>query len=192
MKILLHTCCAPCAIVPIKLLQQADFQVMGYFYAHNIHPYTECLKRRETLEGYADAIGLRVITSEGYEMENFLRNVAFREKDRCTYCYHARLRATALMAKRGKFDYFTSSLLYSKYQKHEEIQSIGESVGKDVGIPFYYQDFRIGWKEGIFGVFVRGERSAPRDPTIFSGFTALWNFGNFFRSLHSGCCCLLL
>jgi len=122
---------------------------MGYYYAHNIHPYTECLKRRETLEGYADAIGLRVITSEGYEMENFLRNVAFREKDRCTYCYHARLRATALMAKRGKFDYFTSSLLYSKYQKHEEIQSIGESVGKDVGIPFYYQDFRIGWKEGI-------------------------------------------
>ena len=149
MKILLHTCCAPCAIVPIKLLQQADFEVMGYFYAHNIHPYTECLKRRETLEGYADAIGLRVITSEGYEMENFLRNVAFREKDRCTYCYHARLRATALMAKRGKFDYFTSSLLYSKYQKHEEIQSIGESVGKDVGIPFYYQDFRTGWKEGI-------------------------------------------
>jgi predicted adenine nucleotide alpha hydrolase (AANH) superfamily ATPase len=149
MKILLHTCCAPCAIVPIKLLQQADFQVMGYYYAHNIHPYTECLKRRETLEGYADAIGLRVITSEGYEMENFLRNVAFREKDRCTYCYHARLRATALMAKRGKFDYFTSSLLYSKYQKHEEIWSIGESVGKDVGIPFYYQDFRIGWKEGI-------------------------------------------
>jgi len=149
MKILLHTCCAPCAIVPIKLLQQADFEVMGYYYAHNIHPYTECLKRRETLEGYADAIGLRVITSEGYEMENFLRNVAFREKDRCTYCYHARLRATALMAKRGKFDYFTSSLLYSKYQKHEEIQSIGESVGKDVGIPFYYQDFRIGWKEGI-------------------------------------------
>ena len=149
MKILLHTCCAPCAIVPIKLLQQADFEVMGYYYAHNIHPYTECLKRHETLEGYADAIGLRVITSEGYEMENFLRNVAFREKDRCTYCYHARLRATALMAKRGKFDYFTSSLLYSKYQKHEEIQSIGESVGKDVGIPFYYQDFRIGWKEGI-------------------------------------------
>ena len=149
MKILLHTCCAPCAIVPIKLLQWAEFEVMGYFYGPNIHPYTEYVKRRETLEAYADSIGLQVIYSNGYDMENFLRNVSFREKARCTYCYHDRLSATARMAKHGKFDYFTSSLLYSKFQKHEEIKFIGESVGKAIGIPFYYQDFRIGWKEGI-------------------------------------------
>jgi epoxyqueuosine reductase len=149
MKILLHTCCAPCAIFPIGVLQEAEFDVTGYFYGHNIHPYTECLKRRETLETYADSIGLRVIYAEGYDMENFLRNVAFREKDRCTYCYHDRLSSTARIAKHGKFDCFTSSLLYSKFQKHEEIKSIGESVGKTIGIPFYYQDFRTGWKEGI-------------------------------------------
>jgi predicted adenine nucleotide alpha hydrolase (AANH) superfamily ATPase len=136
-------------MVPIELLQQAEFEVMGYFYGHNIHPFTESKKRRETLETYAESIGLHVIYSNGYKMENFLRNVAFREKDRCTYCYHDRLRATALMAKHGKFDCFTSSLLYSKFQKHEEIKAIGESVGKAVGIPFYYQDFRIGWKEGV-------------------------------------------
>jgi predicted adenine nucleotide alpha hydrolase (AANH) superfamily ATPase len=29
------------------------------------------------------------------------------------------------------------------------IKSIGEAIGKSVGIPFYYQDFRSGWKEGI-------------------------------------------
>jgi len=29
------------------------------------------------------------------------------------------------------------------------IKSIGESIGKSVGIPFYYQDFRCGWKEGM-------------------------------------------
>lgn len=149
MKILLHTCCAPCAIVPIGLLRETEFDVTGYFYGHNIHPYTECLQRRETLGTYADSIGLRVIDSKGYDMENFLRNVAFREKDRCTYCYHDRLSSTARMAKHGKFDYFSSSLLYSKFQKHEEIRFIGESVGKAMGIPFYYQDFRIGWKEGI-------------------------------------------
>ena len=149
MKILLHTCCAPCAIVPIRLLQQDAFDVMGYFYSHNIHPYTECLKRRETLETYAASIGMHLIHSEGYNMENFLRNVVFREKDRCRYCYHDRLMSTAMVAKRGKFDYFTTSLLYSKFQKHEEIRSIGESVAKAIGIPFHYQDFRTGWKEGV-------------------------------------------
>ncbi len=149
MKILLHTCCAPCAIVPIKLLRQADFEVMGYYYAHNIHPYTECVRRRDTLEAYASNIDLRVIYARGYDLEGFVRSVVYREVDRCEHCYHDRLRSTALMAKRGRFDTFSSSLLYSKSQKHDRIRAIGESVGRSVGIPFYYDDFRVGWEKGI-------------------------------------------
>jgi len=149
MKILLHICCAPCAIVPVASLRKDNFDVMGYFYTHNIHPYTECLKRRDTLEAYARTIDLRVIYSEGYEIENFLRNIAFRENERCAFCYYDRLRCTALVAKRGKFDYFTSTLLYSKFQQHEEIRSTGISVGKSIGVPFLYEDFRTGWKDGI-------------------------------------------
>jgi predicted adenine nucleotide alpha hydrolase (AANH) superfamily ATPase len=149
MKILLHTCCAPCTIYPLKILRNEGSDIRGFFYRHNIHPYTECLKRQETLASYAEAIGLEMIFQEGYDLEGFLQNVAFRESDRCTYCYHDRLRSTALVAKRGKFDGFTSTLLYSKHQNHDLIKSIGESVGKSVEIPFYYHDFREGWKEGI-------------------------------------------
>jgi len=149
MKILLHTCCGPCAIYPVKKLREKEFEVMGYFYGHNIHPYTECLRRMETLQTYAKSIGLNVIYAQEYQLEEFLQNVAFRENDRCTFCYYDRLRSTALIAKRGKFDYFTSTLLYSKHQKHEQIKTIGISVGKSVGVPFYYDDFRMGWKEGI-------------------------------------------
>lgn len=122
---------------------------MGFFYKHNIHPYTECLKRQEALESYAKEIDLRVIYQEGYDLEGFIQNVVFRESDRCTYCYHERLRSTALVAKHGKFDYFTSTLLYSKFQKHDLIKSMGESIGRNVGVKFYYQDFRTGWKIGI-------------------------------------------
>ena len=122
---------------------------MGFFYRHNIHPYTECLKRQETVESYSKMIDLHVIYQEGYDLEGFLQKVVFRESKRCRYCYHDRLRSTALVAKRGKFDYFSSTLLYSKFQQHELIKSMGESIGKSVGVPFYYQDFRGGWKEGI-------------------------------------------
>jgi epoxyqueuosine reductase len=59
------------------------------------------------------------------------------------------LKAAALLAKRGKFDYFTSTLLYSKFQKHDLIKSIGEDIGKTGWSNFYYDDFRNGWKEGI-------------------------------------------
>ncbi len=122
---------------------------MGFFYRHNIHPYTECLKRQETVQSYAREIDLRVIYQEGYDLEGFVQNVVYREKDRCNYCYHDRLRTTALLAKRGKFDYFSTTLLYSKFQKHDMVKSIGESVGRAAGVPFCYEDFRTGWKEGI-------------------------------------------
>ena len=149
MKILLHTCCAPCSIYPIRVLREEGLDVMGFFYRHNIHPFTECLKRENTLKTYADKIQLRVQYQEGYDVEGFLRNAAYRESNRCSACYHDRLRATALRAKRGNFDCFSSTLLYSKFQNHEMIRSIGESVGKSVGLPFCYRDFRKGWKEGI-------------------------------------------
>jgi predicted adenine nucleotide alpha hydrolase (AANH) superfamily ATPase len=122
---------------------------MGFFYRHNIHPYSECLKRQETLQSYAGQIELRVIYQEGYDLEGFIQNVVYREKDRCKYCYHDRLQTTALMARRGKFDYFTTTLLYSKFQNHDLIKSIGESVGRSAGVPFLYEDFREGWKEGV-------------------------------------------
>jgi predicted adenine nucleotide alpha hydrolase (AANH) superfamily ATPase len=130
-------------------MREDGLEVMGFFYRHNIHPYTECLKRQEALEAYAEQINLKVIYQEGYDLEGFIRNVAFRESERCNYCYHDRLRSTALLAKRGKFDYFSSTLLYSKHQKHELIRSMGESIGKSVGVPFLYHDYREGWKEGI-------------------------------------------
>jgi predicted adenine nucleotide alpha hydrolase (AANH) superfamily ATPase len=124
-------------------------EMMGFFYRHNIHPYTECLKRQETLQNYADQIDLRIIYQDGYDLEGFIRNVAYREADRCRYCYHDRLRATALLAKRGKFDYFTTTLLYSKFQNHDLVKTTCASIGKSVGVDFLYQDFRTGWKEGV-------------------------------------------
>lgn len=122
---------------------------MGYFYRSNIHPFTECQKREDTLRTYAESINLRVIYQKEYDIVSFFQRVAFREGNRCTICYHDRLNAAAHVAKKGKFDAFTSTLLYSKFQKHDRIISIGEAVGKKTGVPFYYEDFRTGWKEGV-------------------------------------------
>lgn len=149
MKILLHMCCAPCSIYPIGNLREEGFTVMGFFYRHNIHPYQECMRREETVADYAQSIDLKVIYQTSYDIEEFLRNVSFRESNRCRYCYHDRLMSTALLAKRGKFDCFTSSLLYSKFQQHDLIAAIGKSVARQVGVPFHYEDYRVGWKEGI-------------------------------------------
>jgi predicted adenine nucleotide alpha hydrolase (AANH) superfamily ATPase len=149
LKILLHICCAPCAIFPIQSLRADGFDLRGFFYRHNIHPYTECLKRQQALEVYAKDMDVAVIYQKSYDIERFLRTMAFRETERCRYCYYERLASTARLAKRGKFDCFSTTLLYSKFQKHDLIRSIGDTVSREMGIPFYYQDFREGWKTGV-------------------------------------------
>jgi predicted adenine nucleotide alpha hydrolase (AANH) superfamily ATPase len=168
MKILLHTCCGPCSIYPVDVLRNEGFTVMGYFYRNNIHPYSECLKREETLASYAEAIGLPLIVQKGYALEEFLRNTVFREKDRCLYCYHDRLLTTALMARHGKFDAFSTTLLYSRRQKHDIIRSVGESVAKESGVRFLYRDFRDGWNLGIEESKKRGMYRQPYCGCIYS------------------------
>lgn len=58
-----------------------------------------------------------------------------------------RLRQTAAVARRGKYDAFTTTLLISKQQKHELARKIAEDVSEETGVSFLYQDFRDGWKE---------------------------------------------
>ena len=149
MKILLHICCAPCAIYPLKTLREAGHDVVGLFFNPNIQPYSEYKKRLDTLTEYAGTVGLNLIFSDEYPMEDFLRNVVFREETRCRYCYHTRLIYAANVAKRGNFEGFTTSLLYSKFQDSDLIETLGKSAAKEKGVPFCCQDFSKGWKEGI-------------------------------------------
>ncbi len=149
MKLLLHTCCAPCSIYPVKVLKEMDMDIMGFFYRYNIHPFQECMKREETLKQYSESIELKVIYQTDYKIEKFLQSIVFREKERCRYCYYDRLKATALVAKKGKFEGFTTTLLYSKFQNHELIRQTGEALAKKYGLKFFYHDFREGWKLGI-------------------------------------------
>jgi predicted adenine nucleotide alpha hydrolase (AANH) superfamily ATPase len=145
----MHICCGPCTIYPLKELRIQGHEVVGVFYNPNIHPYQEYQKRRQTLNDYAAMAFLNVIWSENYPMEEFIRNIAFKEKERCAYCLLARLKYTAELAIQEKYDGFTTTLLYSKYQKHDLIREIGENLSRELRIIFYYQDFRVGWPEGV-------------------------------------------
>ncbi|MCM8763175.1 MAG: epoxyqueuosine reductase QueH, partial [Candidatus Omnitrophica bacterium] len=54
---------------------------------------------------------------------------------------------TAQQAKEGGFKYFSTTLLVSPYQDHNLLKKIGEDVAKEVGIEFYYEDFRPGFRQ---------------------------------------------
>lgn len=148
-RILLHICCAPCSTYTIARLREAGFDVTGFWFNPNIHPYTEHQLRLESLRAYSSAIGLPLMEEPGYEMVHFLRAVCGKERfrRRCKVCYEMRLLRTAIRAREGGFDFFTTTLLISPYQDEKAIREIGEKVGKELGVKFYFENFRRGWAE---------------------------------------------
>lgn len=135
-KVLLHSCCAPCTTFTNNWLNENEFSPTAYFYNPNIFQEGEYVKRYFVLKKYAAAIGLPL----RFEFDN-----KKTEPGRCGQCYFLRLKKTAQYAKNNKFDVFTTTLLISPYQDHELIRDIGERVQNEVGVEFFYHDFREGY-----------------------------------------------
>ena len=149
MRILLHLCCGPCAVYPLQQLRLQGHEASGFFYNPNIHPYQEFRRRVAAVKQLAEAVDFSMEIDEGYGLTDYLRQVVFHETERCPICYEMRLVRTVQAAVAGKFDAFTTTLLYSKYQNHRLLIERCEQLAAEYGIAFYYQDFRQGWQEGI-------------------------------------------
>ncbi|CAO0819899.1 Epoxyqueuosine reductase QueH [Desulfarculales bacterium] len=148
MKLLLHICCAPCALMPVRELRQEGVELLGLFYNPNIQPFTEYLRRLQTLAGWAGHEQLRFIVHDEYDPQAWLRQMAFREGERCRLCLHQRLTRAAQVARQGDFDAFGTTLRYSIYQPHQLIAQIGQAVAAEQGVEFLYRDFRPLWRQG--------------------------------------------
>lgn len=144
MKLLMHTCCAPCSVYCIDSLRSEGIEPTVYFYNPNIHPYLEYKARRDTLKEYAKMIDIEAIFEEEYGLRTFCKNVIDDLDNRCSnYCYKVRLEKTAKYAKENGFDAISTTLLVSPYQKHDVLKQQGEDIAKKYGLEFLYRDFRV-------------------------------------------------
>ena len=149
MRLLLHTCCAPCSVYCIKSLRSENIEPTVYWYNPNIHPYIEYKTRRDTLKEYTKIIGVNAIFEENYGLREFCKNVVDDLNNRCVkYCYRVRLEQTAKYAKENGYDTFSTTLLISPYQNHEALKQIGEEMAQKYNITFLYRDFRVGFRDG--------------------------------------------
>ncbi len=149
MKILIHTCCAPCLIAPYTRLKEAGHNLCAFWYNPNIHPLLEYQKRRDSLRDFASREGFELIEHDEYGLHGFLQNTIDNLAERCEYCYQSRLEKLAQVASERAFEAFSSTLLYSKYQKHERIIEIAKQMSERYNVAFFYEDWRSLWQEGI-------------------------------------------
>lgn len=149
MKLLMHTCCAPCSVYCIDTLRSEGIEPVVYWFNPNIHPYMEYKARRDTLKQYTSDINIQAIFEENYGLKDFCRQVIDDLDNRCiNYCYPIRLEQTAKYASENGYEAFTTTLLISPYQNHEALIHIGKQMADKYHVQFLYRDFRIGFREG--------------------------------------------
>lgn len=146
MKLLMHICCSNCSIYPLQNILSKGIDVKGLWFNPNIHPYTEYVKRLESMEKLQRLWAFDVEYIDQYPLDEFLKAAAGQGTNRCAVCYAIRLDKTAATAKKMRCDGFTTSLLASPYQKFAIINEIGKEMAKRHGLAFYSKDFRTGWQ----------------------------------------------
>ncbi|MDF1578480.1 MAG: epoxyqueuosine reductase QueH [Desulfobulbales bacterium] len=168
MNILLHVCCGPCTAFPLRIMREEGHRVRGYFYNPNIHPFREFKRRIGALEELCRRDDLLVDYEREYGLREYLRRIVYNEERRCLLCYEMRLTATVRKARDLGVDAFSTTLLYSRYQRHETIRMLAERLAEEYGVPFYYRDFRAGWQEGIDLAVAMGIYRQPYCGCIYS------------------------
>jgi predicted adenine nucleotide alpha hydrolase (AANH) superfamily ATPase len=132
------------------MLKLKGFEVEAFYFNPNIHPQDEYRKRKEQLENYAKELNIKGHIPIYDTADFFIKINSKRDTPlRCKLCWELRLEKTAKFAKENSFDAFTSTLLVSPYQNQELLKKTGEKYADEVGVKFYYEDFRPGYKESV-------------------------------------------
>ena len=119
-KILLHTCCGPCATSSIETLLNNDIRPTLFFDNPNIAPNDERELRRENLHTVAKHYGVDVI--DGFTLHSeFLNRVSGLEDckeggDRCLRCFLLNAELTEKASKEHGFDSFCTTLTVSRFK----------------------------------------------------------------------------
>lgn len=148
-KILLHTCCAPCASASIeKLLSSDGYKVTAFYYNPNISPIDEEQKRFEELERYLvkryeDQVGLIRGKYDFDEWSDLVEPVSLSGEGgfRCKICYYLRLLETFRVAKKEGFDAVSSTLSISPYKNRKWLNEIGMLLSKKFSIEWIDEDY---------------------------------------------------
>lgn len=157
-SLLLHSCCAPCSSYVLEYLSEY-FKITVLYYNPNIFPLEEYKYRieeqRRLIESLPAKNPIDFIPTE-YEPEKFYEAVKGYENipeggERCFKCYELRLREAALYARRGDFDYFTTTLSISPLKKADKLNEIGLRLEKEYGVKYLCSDFKKknGYKRSV-------------------------------------------
>lgn len=132
MKVLLHSCCAPCASYCVPRLKELGHEVEMLFSNSNIDSESEFARRLESARRLAAEEGVELVVDE-YDHRRWLEEVAAgyegeREKgERCRRCFAYNLARAEEFARLRGAEAFTTSLTVSPHKVSGDIFSANAS-----------------------------------------------------------------
>ena len=143
-RMLLHTCCAPCASGVTWQLEDYDLTLL--FYNPNIDTLEEYNRRLDACEKFCKKFNLKLIAIP-YNHEEFTSHILGRERDpeggkRCEICISLRLEFTAKFANENNYDIWASTLSVSPHKDYKLINTIGEKLQDKYNCTYFPSNFK--------------------------------------------------
>ncbi len=128
-RLLLHSCCAPCAGEVIEALLASSIDTTVFFYNPNIHPVEEYEFRKEENKRFCIDLDVPFIDAD-YDVGAWFREIKGLENEpergkRCTKCFDVRFGRTAEHADRNGFKVISSTLGISRWKDMDQINDCG-------------------------------------------------------------------
>lgn len=130
-KILLHSCCGPCATACIERLRSEGLEPVLFFSNHNIAPHEEYEKRLETVKDLGKALNVEVVEDGPPDHHAWLAHIKGLENEpekgaRCGKCFDYSLKRTSDYAQAHGFTRFATTLTVSPHKISRIIFEIGK------------------------------------------------------------------
>ncbi|MCF6335183.1 MAG: epoxyqueuosine reductase QueH [Spirochaetales bacterium] len=127
-KILVHTCCAPCASPSGERLMKDGWDITLFYSNSNIYPKSEYQKRLESAEKLAKIWNVPLIF-DSWDHTLWREFIKGYEKDkegggRCSLCFEFNLKRTAGKAEELGYKAFTTTLTLGPYKNSKVIFNI--------------------------------------------------------------------
>ena len=148
--LLLHACCAPCSLEPVRLLIEEGFEPTICWTNPNIQPRDEHDRRLAELRRWTAANGIPLIEAdEDYgAWERGVAPIGARERERrCRACYALRLAEAVRVARAEGFDYIATTLAVSPYQLFDTCNEVLGRLAAAHGLTPVIRDFRPWYPE---------------------------------------------
>ena len=128
-KLLLHSCCAPCAGEIMEALAISEIKTTVFFYNPNIHPKEEYEIRKDENKRFCEKLGFDFIDAD-YDKDNWFERVKGLEDEpergaRCIQCFDMRFERSALYAHEKGFKVYATTLGISRWKDIKQIDTSG-------------------------------------------------------------------